>query len=868
MWAVGGVAPTSAAVLAGDVSNDGEVTTYDARMLLSNLVANVPFTATQKLLADANSDGRVNTSDVKRILDIVMGGGQAGNTVELGTLTSSVSLLPPTADDWVTPLQTVSNVYCSVKTAAQTTSAQTLINSTERDEGVGGAMLDPHTWPYAAYAYDQKIWIPSTATLEYDVTVTCASASVLLYLDGGLPHFDESDYPMNFKLNSFLSSNLDSGSGDLLPGTYRGTIAMEDIIYSNKVPSAAVVDSCLYVSGIKTYVVGCNEDGGVTFNHLRVSAAYVSEADVRMSTDALSTVRSELVRSSETSGLSSLTGLELYQNGARTAATTMNASADNKKIYHTQNKQRVFNYADGYRLDLPYDFEPDYSLSALRSRYRNNDAVLTISKEQESPYGNTLDGWTTYLTEWLNRYVGDENFLQENYIRYTREPIVSETLVNGYTTMVYDMAIDWQGQVEMPFYSVAIIRKFYTYDTFYLLVLKSKGPTDGMMDRLLRSFAEITPQGTAVLAQGQYQVHIPDSWNEETRAYYNKLLTQETTDWGFFSASMVETTDGSYASQYDEIASEHERITQAIGQEYDIMPTYSHLAYGSKLNPFPLDMANEFAGGNGFNGKPVLQFTYQYTVTNNTALSGPTPVFNVLRGDYDAHFRQMARDIKAYGKPVLFRLNNEMNTDWTSYCGLVSLLDPDIFVEGWRRLYDIFEAEGVDNCIWIFNPFTPTYPACSWGDPLCFMPGEEYVQILGLTNYQMGNTTPFDSFQTMYTQVYNESKDHFGNYPWVISEFACGSGGEKQYNWDYGRYESTTAHRNWYAQYTWIVQMFNCLNNRNRYPFCKNIKGAVWFNVNDYVDLDGKEYIVNALHMDESFTYAWSAFKSGIAAGK
>ena len=98
----------------------------------------------------------------------------------------------------------------------------------------------------------------------------------------------------------------------------------------------------------------------------------------------------------------------------------------------------------------------------------------------------------------------------------------------------------------------------------------------------------------------------------------------------------------------------------------DSFPTYLHLGYMDKMLYFPMELATEFAGGNGFNGKPVLQLSYQFTTTNNTGLEGKTPIYDILRGVYDEHFRELARDIRTYGKPVLFRLNNEMNTDWTS----------------------------------------------------------------------------------------------------------------------------------------------------------------------------------------------------------
>ena len=206
--------------------------------------------------------------------------------------------------------------------------------------------------------------------------------------------------------------------------------------------------------------------------------------------------------------------------------------------------------------------------------------------------------------------------------------------------------------------------------------------------------------------------------------------------------------------------------------------------------------------------------------------NGDTLDFDSYQNDAAYHLNKLAKDIKEYGKPVLFRLNNEMNTDWTSYCGMINLLDPDLFAASWRVLYKIFEENHVDNCIWIFNPFTPSCPYSSWGEDLCYFPGKEYVQVLGLTYYVMNNDNEatYKSFQKCYTEVYNKNKDVWNKYPWIISEFGCGAGGSL----------TGELYRNKASQAQWVSDMFTELKTRPDY--CKNIKGAVWFSVNDFSD--------------------------------
>lgn len=840
--------PVSAQAFAlrvGDVDSDHSITTADARNTLSYTLGIISLLPDQQVVADYDFNGIVNTSDARMILQSVVVGNP--NTLE------SFDLLAPKADDWLSPVQITSGVP-SIVSVAQGTAGQVFTN-------IGG------TWPYTAYAYDYKILVPDDAYIEYDLTVASSATSINFYIGGSIPDL-EGDKVMDdaagrqyFKLNSYISStNIDAGSGDLTKGTYSGKVKVADL----NLLADCRIDNMVWISGLKIYTVG-SDNSTVTIRTLKVSG-YRDPLHIPQSTDALETVRNSLVNTTETTGLSPLTGLEMYVNGARTTASSVGTTTDNKKIYNTRLYRRVMNYADGYQLDMPFDWREDYSLAALRTRYTNDHYTLTVSYETKNPYGNTASGWNTYLTEWVNRYIADSSFLSANNLAYTRSPITSTVLVNGFEVKLYDIVINDNSAIDLPYYSIAIVRPKNSYVNFYLFVLKSDTPTATVMEKLLRSFKTVTKSGTAVNSQGQYTLTVPSTWNAETKAYFNKLQTQDTTDWGFFSASMVPKSDGSYSSQNSKIKSEYDRISNAIQYDYAIMPTYTHLQYGSSYNQFPTDMANTYAGGNGFNGKPVLQFTYQFTSSNNTNLAGKTPMYDILRGKHDAQFRKFAKDIKAYKHPVLFRLNNEMNTDWTSYCGMVTLLDPDIFAMTWERLYTIFEEEGVDNCIWIFNPFGTNIPYSAWGEELCYMPDPTTVHCYGLTNYEMGNEKTLSSFRTLYTATYNKSNAYFANRPWIISEFGAGAGGEKKYDWDIGGWTDTTLGRNGALQTAWVNDMFTCLNNRDlaSNTFCKNIKGAVWFSVNDSAQINNQYYITNYLALDESRSTTLTAFKNGL----
>lgn len=560
--------------------------------------------------------------------------------------------------------------------------------------------------------------------------------------------------------------------------------------------------------------------------------------------------------------------LSAYSDGKVATDLASLPSGDTRYLFSGEDKTRAVVLSEGYAVTLPGgDVTADFSLGALRSKYfsESEDYVLTVTYEDKNPYGANEHGLIdTYYREWLIRYIGgkaeeDEKnalaFLNANSIRRTRVAGVTEELLEGYTVNYYDMVININSKIEYPFYSIAVVRPTNTYRYFWLFVLKSgKEGTAEKMDSIVKSFKELGDTvGTPTNSVGAYELKIPEFWNDETKAYYQQLLASDTVEMGAF----YEGNSVTYQNHLEEI----------IGNKFDYYMTYFPVGWYDKDLDIDLTRINSQAGGNGTNGKPMLELTYQFTNTNNT-LGGITPMYDILRGRHDAQFRKLAQDIKSYGHPVLFRLNNEMNTDWTSYCGMQTMLDPDVFIMTWRRLYNIFIEEGVDNCIWIWNPIATSCPYSNWGDMLNYFPGEDYVQMLGLTYYQMNNgaVNSFKSFKEMYTELYQKNTPYFDNYPAVLGEFGCAAGGDYVYDWsksDYVVPDNLELRRQHQAE--WITGMFDCFLKKNEpgYEFAKNIKVAIWFSANDYAKMGDEYVITNHLQLNDDTPLAIEAFKEG-----
>ena len=562
---------------------------------------------------------------------------------------------------------------------------------------------------------------------------------------------------------------------------------------------------------------------------------------------------------------------------------SVDENTDAKYLYYNDEYVRFLNRSDGYAFNFRTDttFVGDFQRAKYRSKIYNKEVSISVSHETQNPYvDHSVDdrkanrtterrGWEIYRNEWLLPHINDKAFLDDNELSFTHPSIIdSHDIKDGYSLIIVSVKIDNPNQIRKSYYNVGVIRDVYATqgEDFYLFVMKSTTDRyDDFKDMLLSFEFLYESKGTPKNHYDNLQTINNPNWNENTRKYYELLKSQQRTGWGVFVANVQDTGT---------IEERQKILSDAFDYDFDIIPSYQHISWNGKTQTFPLDNAKKIAGGNGYNGKPVLQYSFQLTNNNNDVAGSSgsryTPMFDIYRGPsnvidlwnmkdrmYNA-LVSLARSIKEYGEPVLFRLNNEMNTDWTSYSGIVTLLDPDIFIATWRKLYKIFEQEGVDNCIFIFNPIDKSCPYSSWGEDMSYFPGTKYNQILGLTYYEDNNKDNVNeaTFRKDYTAYYNKNYAVWKNYPWIISEFGCGAGGD----------DSGELYRSKESQASYVRGMFNDFNDRKNNPYLQNIKGAVWFSANDY---NGSKVTnqYNLLPIDK-IESTIQAFKEGLSKNK
>lgn len=537
-------------------------------------------------------------------------------------------------------------------------------------------------------------------------------------------------------------------------------------------------------------------------------------------------------RGEETEGLPDDAEEICFVDGVRTEKVSIRSWQDSKKVYVADGVTRFVNYSAGYQLDLPENTQFDLSLSPLYITAEHPDFNATVSKER-SPYigleptltaelarlqpdKTFADGTEQYIGYYQNRFLLDEGWQMANGVTVTETVLPSPTGKTECITAVVDepgeMAYDARTYLYIRGEGNVYYRILFRYDS------KNAATVSAAVRQAAASFYEFAPYGTEKYSV-RFAPILPDNWAAETASFYNTVKNSDGVRWGVFTADVFNTG----------VKETIPALEEKLGYDFAVVLGYQH------MNMEPL---TDFLNTNWENGK-VTEYTYQITTSNNLDLFGASPLLETAKGERDKEIRALASAFRAFGHPVLFRLCNEMNSDWVSYGGIINLEDPEIYKEAWRRIYRIFEEEGVNNVIWVFNPNDNNYPPSDWNNYLAYYPGDGYVHMIGVTGYNTGTYYAnvfgerWRNFGEIYDEIQNAYGGFFGDYPWMITEFASSSvGGDKA---------------------KWVRDMFDGMDKYD------NIKIAVWFS---YADFDGDK-VARPYWMDETEAVV-NAFREGL----
>jgi len=464
------------------------------------------------------------------------------------------------------------------------------------------------------------------------------------------------------------------------------------------------------------------------------------------------------------------------ENGKIVDKFSKQPSADRKEINPLGNGfNRYIDHAQGFSLIYPQHMEVDVSLSSLRTLISDADTRLEIYHDIFSS-GNTpsVQAYINYSNRFLNNKT-DHQVLENRYLT-----------INNYQVHLLRWERNKLARVPNDHNYYVSAEIIINSKEVFTLIWESTHPIDDFM-QVLESFQTIPRSGIP----GMWAKFSPADrkWNKETQQWFENYFGDSAAiTWGIFEP----TAPASFSTL--------KQLEKHFAYEFPVLLHYQHLDSDA---PLPV-LKQAYKEGR------VLELTLQTSSHLLSTAENQRLPYEILAGTYDAFLQDYARQVKEFGHPVLFRLNNEMNGDWCSYSAYYTCKDPDLFIALWRYIHDIFAQAGADNVIWVWNPNDGSFPDFNWNHTFLYYPGDEYVDVVGLTGYNTGNYYPGENwreFAYIYDPLYRLYSRVF-EHPFMITEFGSNSvGGDKV---------------------AWIGNMFAVID---KYP---RIKVAVWWNGIDW----------------------------------
>ncbi|MBQ2896996.1 MAG: hypothetical protein IJE46_01550 [Clostridia bacterium] len=489
------------------------------------------------------------------------------------------------------------------------------------------------------------------------------------------------------------------------------------------------------------------------------------------------------------------------------------------EIVNEPQRQVVNEWTKGYSVALPFDMKVDTSNYQEYITAKNDTLTVTVTREW-APYEDIL--W--YIENYQNNYVLSDYYRQKNEITLIKNESLKHN--NGASARLINVKRAGKGDKnQQNNYTYFYVLSDIAPQAFFRIMAKTSDyEKDGAkIDEIISSFKEIPIRGEVKKAQKHKRVK--KDFSKETKELYDSIVNTKKIKWGIF-------VDGAYTD--DDAKRNLFEIEEKTQSNFEFSLHYVNLD-----GNFPIKELEKM-----YEKGKITELTLQISHHYNSDLFGKNPNFDVYDGLSDDKIRSFAKGAKEFGKPFLFRLNNEMNSDWVNYSGVAALSDPEIFKSNWVRIYEIFKQEGVNNAIWIFNPNNEDCPPCHWNSYLAYYPGDEYVDMIGMTGYNTGTyyyevfNETWRTFDEINKAQYEKLMERFSDFPFIITEFASSSvGGDKE---------------------KWIFDMFKSIK---QYP---NIKMALWWSSRDYDfrDESGTK-IARPYFLDET-EGTLNAFKEGM----
>jgi hypothetical protein len=132
----------------------------------------------------------------------------------------------------------------------------------------------------------------------------------------------------------------------------------------------------------------------------------------------------------------------------------------------------------------------------------------------------------------------------------------------------------------------------------------------------------------------------------------------------------------------------------------------------------------------------------------HTPIQPDISLARIADGDFDGLVGAWARDIAAYGQPVMIRLMHEMNGNWYPWGVHVNGNTPADYVRAWRHVHRIFDRAGADNVSWIWSINNLERIDGEDHDIGAYYPGGRWVDWVSTSGFNWGEAYSWSSWRT------------------------------------------------------------------------------------------------------------------------
>jgi hypothetical protein len=175
-----------------------------------------------------------------------------------------------------------------------------------------------------------------------------------------------------------------------------------------------------------------------------------------------------------------------------------------------------------------------------------------------------------------------------------------------------------------------------------------------------------------------------------------------------------------------------------VGRKVSIVSYYQDFASGPN---FDAASATRVWNDGGF---PMLAWEPENgsgPLTNQPAYS----LRAIIAGAQDQLMIRWAREIAAWGRPIMLRFAPEMNGNWNPWSEGVNGNVAGQYVRAWRHVHNLFVQARASNVVWVWNPMINFTGSTSLAE---LYPGDAYVDVVGLDGYNWGTSQRWSTWQT------------------------------------------------------------------------------------------------------------------------